>query len=77
MPNLTLAVAAETLRRARKVAIERDTTLTAMVRAFIEDVARSDEATRERAVRRFRDATAKYAVKMGPRRGNREALHER
>ena len=77
MPNLTLAVEVNTLRRARKVAIDRDTTLTALIRAYIEQVAAEDEATRERAVQEFRETAAQYAVEMGPRTWSRDDLHER
>ena len=39
--NITLSIDKETVKKVRKIAIDRDTTLTAMVRGFLHSVADS------------------------------------
>ena len=50
MPNLTLSVDEETIKKVRKIAIEKDTTLTAMVRNFLTSVAQRNDLERKAAV---------------------------
>ncbi len=77
MPNITLSVDDETIRKVRKVAIDQNTTLTAMIRGFLRSVAGRDAPERERAVRSLEASFAKYSRDMGPRNWTREELHER
>ena len=44
MANLTLAIDDDLLKRARLRALERDTTVNALVRSYLEDFARADRA---------------------------------
>ena len=49
MTNLTLSIEDDVLRAARKLAAERETTVNAMVRGFLQDlVAKQDRAARVR-----------------------------
>lgn len=77
MPNLTLKVDEETLKRARKVAIEKNTTLTELIRAFLRTLVERDAPQRERAVRALRKTFRRYSRDMGERRWTRDDLHER
>ena len=43
MPNITLSVDEKTIKKVRKIAIEKNTTLTAMVRDYLHNVAERDE----------------------------------
>jgi len=47
MPNLTLAIDGGVLRKARKAAIDRDTTVTALVRDFLGQIASAQTQERE------------------------------
>ena len=75
--NITLSLDENIVRKARKVAIDRNTTLTGMVRKFLEETARSDEMERKRAVLTLRETFSKYGRDMGQRSWRREALHDR
>ena len=77
MPNVTLSVDDETLKKVRKIAVDRSTTLTAMVREFLQSVADSDRVARERAVAELDRTFEELTRPMGPRRWTREQLHER
>ncbi len=51
MPNLTLAISEELLKKARRYAAEQSTSVNALIRAYLEELVdrdnRLDEATRE------------------------------
>ena len=74
--NLTLTLDDDLLRSARKVALDRDTSVNQMVRDFLADaVCQTDQrrAARRRIAKIFRTCQ----VKLGPRTWTREDLHER
>ena len=75
--NITLSVSDEIVREVRKIAVDRNTTLTAMVRGYLESVAARDAAAREQAVRALGDSFAGLSRPMGPHRWTRQELHER
>ena len=75
--NITLSIDKETVKKVRKIAIDRDTTLTAMVRGFLHSVADSDESARNEIVAKLMDSIARNRRPMGPRRWSRDDLHDR
>ena len=75
--NITLSVSDEIARQVRKIAVDRNTTLTAMVREYLESVAAREAAAREQAVRALGDSFARLSRPMGPDRWTRQELHER
>ena len=75
--NITLRVSDEVVRQVRKIAVDRNTTLTAMVREYLESVAARDAKAREQAVRALDDSFARLSRPMGPHRWTRQELHER
>ncbi len=77
MPNITLSVDEEIVRKVRKIAIDRNTTLSAMVREFLESTAARDDAQRRQTADRLRQSFKSLSRDMGPRRWKREDLYER
>jgi hypothetical protein len=77
MPNITLNVDQDVVRKVRKIAVDRHTTLTAMVREFLESVAAMDDAERQRAAERLRQSFGRLSRNMGERHWRREDLYER
>lgn len=77
MPNITLSVDGDTLQKVRKIAVDRSTTLTAMVRAYVQSVADSDQPERERAAQELGRTFGELTRPMGPHSWTRERLHER
>jgi predicted transcriptional regulator len=76
MPNITLSIDDEVVRKVRKVAIDRDTTLTQMVREYLEAIAASEEAHREQILRDLDESFGELERDMGPRRWTRDDLYE-
>lgn len=76
MGNITLSVDDQVVKQVRRIALEKDTTLTAMVREYLESVARETQQERERAAQAFLETVNKYAKPMG-KRESREDLYDR
>ena len=76
--NLTLAVDADILRDARKIAIDEDTSVSAMAREFLADLV---ESRRRKRRSQLADELFSYADEhpfhMGKITWTREELHER
>jgi len=77
MSNITMSVEDELVKKVRKVAVEKNTTLTAMVRGFLETVAQREEARKRRAVAHLRASFRRLSRDMGVRSWQREDLHAR
>jgi len=75
--NITMTVEDDLVRKARKVAVEKDTTLTAMIRQFLVTVARREESGKAKAVARIRSSFKQLSRDMGPRNWRREDLYAR
>jgi hypothetical protein len=77
MSNITLSVDDEIIKKVRKIAIDKNTTLTAMVRDFLTTVANRDNHQKKKAVRELRASFKTMSRDMGRRKWTREALYER
>ena len=75
--NITLNIDEDIVKKVRKIAIDKDTTLTAMVRDYLTWVANGDTAERERRVLQLQDSFKRMSRDMGPRSWTREDLYDR
>ena len=77
--NLTLSLDGELIRKVRKIAVERDTTLTGMVRDYLEELAAEEAASgRKRREREALERSFKtFHFKVGKRTWKREDLYAR
>lgn len=77
--NITLSLDEKLVKEVRKVAVERDTTLTGMVRNYLQQVV--DESAASGRRRREREALERsfteFQFHMGKRTWKREDLYER
>jgi hypothetical protein len=77
--NITLSVDEELVKQVRKIAIERDTTLTGLVRAYLEELAvehaRSGRKRREREA--LERSFERFQFRVGKRTWKREDLYAR
>ncbi len=77
MSNITLAIDDDVLKRVRKLAVERNTTLTALVRAYLEQLAAREDMRIEDRIDRLRKAFDAGGIEVGPVTWSREDLHAR
>ena len=76
MKNVTIALDESLLREARRIAADRSTTLNAMIRGFLEELARR-ESRAVKARRRIVELCRETQAEVGPRTWSRDELHER
>jgi hypothetical protein len=77
MPNITLSVDDEIVKKVRKIAIDKNTTLTEMIREFLSSVAARDTQMKNEAVSKLHKSFKTMSRDMGQRKWSREDLHER
>ena len=77
MPNITLSVEKDVIKKVRKIAIDRDTTLTAMVRDFLKSVAGRDMQEKERHAQKLSETFIRCSRDMGKRIWKREELYDK
>ena len=77
--NITISLDDKLVKAVRKIAVEQDTTLTGLVRKYLEGLAAEHAAIGRR--RREREALersfAEFQFRVGPRTWRREDLYER
>ena len=77
--NITLSIDEKLVKEVRKIAVERDTTLTGLVREYLEKLA-GENATSGRKKREHEALQRSFAeirLKIGKRDWKREDLYER
>lgn len=76
MPNITLSVDDRIIKKVRKIAIEKNTSLTAMVRAYLEQVATRDEVEKQKTLTDLQQSFSSLSRDMGERSWRREDLYD-
>ena len=75
--NITLSIDEEIVKKVRKIAIDKNTTLTAMVRDYLTAVANTDSIRRAEHAARLQASFQRMSRDMGPRTWAREDIHAR
>jgi hypothetical protein len=76
MKNVTIAIDDSLLREARRIAADRATTLNAMIREFLEELAQR-ESRAVQARRRIVELCSETQAEVGVRTWTRDEVHER
>lgn len=76
MRNITLAVEEDVLAAVRRVAAERNSTVNALVREYLQNLASQDNRAR-RVRARLRELSNKSTGRLGRITWSRDDLHER
>jgi len=77
--NITLSLDEKLVKEVRKIAVERDTTLTGLVREYLEQLAAESTVTgrKRRELEALERSFEKFSLKMGKKTWTRADLHER
>jgi uncharacterized protein DUF6364 len=77
--NITLTLDDKLVKEVRKIAADRDTTLTGLVRAYLEQVAEENAKSgrRKRELEALEKSFERFQVKLGKITWKREDLYER
>jgi hypothetical protein len=76
MPNLTITVDEQVLKKARIRALEEGTSVSALLRSYLEGYVR-DVETRKKAIKDILALSRTSRAASGGRRATRDELHER
>jgi Family of unknown function (DUF6364) len=77
--NITLTLDDKLVKQVRKIAADRDTTLTGLVREYLEKLAaeKANSGEKRRQIEALEQTFKKYRFTMGKRTWDRADLHER
>jgi Family of unknown function (DUF6364) len=77
--NITLSIDDKLIKEVRKIALEKDTTLTGLVREYLEKLAAENAASgrKRREHEALRRSFAEFPLRIGTRTWKREDLYER
>ena len=77
--NITLSIDDKLVKEVRKIAVERDTTLTGLVREYLEKLAQENATSgqKRREHEALQRSFAEFRLKIGKRDWKREDLYER
>jgi hypothetical protein len=76
--DVTLSLDEKLVKKVRKIAVERDTTLTALVRSYLETLAAGESSDRkQRDLEALRRSFEQFQFDGGERTWTRADLHER
>jgi metal-responsive CopG/Arc/MetJ family transcriptional regulator len=79
MMNVTLSLDDKLVKEVRKIAVERDTTLTSLIREYLEGLAAESAVSgrKRREVEALQRSFKQFHRKIGPIKWKREDLYER
>ena len=77
MANITMSMDDNFLRRARKAAIDQNTTISDLFRSFLGDVVRREESRRDYVAAELDKLFEASQASSGGARHSRDSLHER
>lgn len=77
MSNITMSVDSELVREARKIAIDRNSSLNELVRQFLVDMVTKETMKREMIADELNRLFQQAQARVGPLTWSREDLHER
>lgn len=75
--KITFSIDDEIVKKVRKIATDKNTTLTAMVRDYLTSIVKSDAPARKADADKLMETFEKVSRDMGPRTWSREDLYDR
>ncbi len=76
MKNLTLAIDEDLLMTARKLALDRNTSVNQLIREYLQSLVEEDRKRRD-ALDRLKSCMARGILEAGDKHWTRDELHER
>jgi len=76
MPNITLSVDEDVIKKVKKIAIDKNSTLTAMIREYLESLAKREDIERERKISELEKGFSNMSRDMGKRTWTRDDLYD-
>ena len=75
--NITMAVEEDLLKKARKIAVDKNTTLTSMIRTYLQDLIDREKNSKQEIISELSGIFENGGAVVGEKTWTREDLHER
>jgi hypothetical protein len=75
--NITMAIDTDLLKKARKIAVERDTTVTGLIRNYLKNLVEQQDGSRQETAAEFERLIEDSRARIGEKRWSRDDLYER
>ncbi len=77
MSNITISIDEQLLKKAKKIAIDKDTSVSGLVSAYIEDLVNREEKLQHLLIEELDMQFETSTAETGPKRWTKDDLHER
>ena len=75
--NVTMAIDEDLLKKARKIAVDKNTTVTGLFRTFLHHLVEQEEKSKEEIIAELRDIFDRSQAVIGEKTWVREDIYER
>jgi len=75
--NITMAINADLLKKARKIAVDKDTTVTGLIRNYLENLVEQEGKSKKETISELVELLNRSSAEVGKKTWTREDLHER
>lgn len=75
--NVTMAIDADLLRKARKIAVDKDMTVTGLIRNYLENLVEQEGKSKKETISELVELLDRSNAEVGKKTWSRENLHER
>ena len=77
MSNITMTLDDEVIKKVKRIAVEKNTTLTGLVRDYLTGIARREDQRREEVIAQLSEIMNSSNMEVGEITWTRDDLHER
>ena len=75
--NVTMAIDEDLLKKARKIAVDKNTTVTGLIRAYLNGLAEQEAKSKDEIIAELKELFSHSKALVGEKNWRREDLHER
>jgi len=75
--NITMSIDEDVLKKARKIAVDKDTTVTGLIRNYLNHLLEQEQQSKEEIVSQLNELLEHSDAVVGEKKWTREDLHER
>ena len=75
--NITMAIDQDLLKKARKIAVDKNTTVSGLIRSYLNNLVEQEEKNKDEIISELTNIFDHSKAVIGNKNWNREDLHER
>ena len=77
MPNITMTIDSQLLEQARKIAVEKNASLTSLIRDFLRRLVSQQNGRKDSTIKKLKNIFSHSRVEVGPVTWTRKDLYDR